>query len=101
MVVFTTGDGVAFAVRDPFPGTDLDAAAGLGVGVGVWFHSSGPSAIYHRLVQAGTPITQEPFTGPFGLQFSFRDPDGYTITLHGGINGDSPPNPARGQRGEQ
>jgi predicted enzyme related to lactoylglutathione lyase len=64
-VVFSAG-GTAFAVRDPFPGVDLDAGP-LGTGIGVWFHNQ---------------IVQEPFEGPFGLQFSVRDPDGYVVTVH-------------------
>ncbi len=31
----------------------------------------------------GVPIVQQPFDGPFGRTFSFVDPDGYTITVHG------------------
>jgi predicted enzyme related to lactoylglutathione lyase len=29
------------------------------------------------------PIVQPPQPGPFGRMFSFVDPDGYTITVHG------------------
>jgi len=32
--------------------------------------------------QSGTPITQPPSRGPFGLQFSCTDPDGYPMTIH-------------------
>jgi hypothetical protein len=31
---------------------------------------------------AGVPIVTEPFDGPFGRTFSFRDPDGYVLTAH-------------------
>ncbi|WP_313356077.1 VOC family protein [Microbacterium sp.] len=40
--------------------------------------------MYTRLIDAGVEIVQEPFEGPFGLQFSFRDPDGYVVTVHAG-----------------
>ncbi|MCV2394932.1 VOC family protein [Actinotalea sp. M2MS4P-6] len=80
-VVFAAGD-VAFAVRDPFPGVDLDAVGQLGAGVGVWFHNDDPAGLHSRLLELGAPIVQEPFEGPFGLQFAFRDPDGYVVTVH-------------------
>jgi len=79
--VFSAG-GVAFAVRDPFPGVDLDAIGALGAGIGVWFHNDDAAALHERLVQRGVPIVQDPFEGPFGLQFSLRDPDGYVVTIH-------------------
>ncbi|GAA0538950.1 hypothetical protein GCM10011581_06040 [Saccharopolyspora subtropica] len=79
--VFSAG-GTAFAVRDPFPGVDLDAIPQLGAGVGVWFHNEDAAGLHARLVEQGVPIVQEPFEGPFGLQFSFRDPDGYIVTIH-------------------
>jgi predicted enzyme related to lactoylglutathione lyase len=79
--VFSAGD-VAFAVRDPFPGVDLDATQQLGAGIGVWFHSEHADQLHERLVAQGVPIVQEPSDGPFGLQFAFRDPDGYVVTIH-------------------
>ncbi|WP_210405140.1 VOC family protein [Williamsia sp. 1138] len=80
-VVFSSG-GTAFAVREPFPGVDLDAIGQLGAGIGVWFGSEDPAGLHARLVERGVPIVQEPFDGPFGLQFSLRDPDGYVVTIH-------------------
>lgn len=81
--VFSAGD-VAFAVRDPFPGVELDAIPQLGAGIGVWFHSADAAGVHARLVDAGVEVVQEPIEGPFGLQFSFRDPDGYVVTVHAG-----------------
>lgn len=80
--VFSAGNGLSFAVRDPFPGVDLDAVGELGAGIGVWFHNEDVAGLRHRLVEAGAPIVQEPFEGPFGLQLAFRDPDGYVVTIH-------------------
>jgi predicted enzyme related to lactoylglutathione lyase len=80
--VFQAGEGVAFAVREPFPGVDLDAVAPLGAGVGVWFHTEDVGGLHARLVDHGASVVQEPVEGPFGLQLSFRDPDGYVITAH-------------------
>ena len=79
--VFTSGE-VAFAVRTPFPGVDLDAIAPLGAGIGVWFHNADASGLHDRLTQAGVTIVQAPFESPFGTTFSFRDLDGYTVTIH-------------------
>ncbi|MEU7145913.1 VOC family protein [Nocardia sp. NPDC046473] len=81
-VVFSAGIGVAFAVRDPFPGVDLDAIGQLGAGIGVWFHNEDTAGLHACLAEAGVPIVQEPFEGAFGLQFAFRDPDGYVVTIH-------------------
>lgn len=80
-VVFSAG-GVAFAVRDPLPGVDLEAVGQLGAGVGVWFHNDDATGRHARLVERGVPIVQEPSEGPFGFPFAFRDPDGYVVTIH-------------------
>lgn len=79
--VFSAG-GVAFAVRDPLPGVELDAIGQLGGGVGVWFRSEDAAGLHARLVRQGVQIVDELAEGPFGLQFSFRDPDGYLVTIH-------------------
>lgn len=79
-VVFAAGE-VAFAVRDPFPGVDLDDGP-LGRGIGVWFHNEDAAGLHDRLAAAGVQITQEPFDGPFGTQSTFADPDGYLVTIH-------------------
>jgi predicted enzyme related to lactoylglutathione lyase len=83
--VFSAGpDSTAFAVRRPFPGVDLDAAApSPGYGIGVWFHNADPAAVHERALAAGATVVQEPFDGPFGTQFAVLDPDGYTVTVHG------------------
>jgi predicted enzyme related to lactoylglutathione lyase len=80
-VVFADGP-VAFAVRNPFPGVDLDALGRLGAGIGVWFHCQDAHALHRKLEEAGVTIVQEPFDGPFGVTFSLLDPDGYTVTMH-------------------
>ncbi len=82
-VVFGSPDGaVAFAVRDPFPGVDLDAIGQLGAGVAVWFRTEDARALHATLTEQGVEIVQEPVEGPFGTQFAVRDPDGYVVTLH-------------------
>lgn len=80
-VVFETTP-IAFALRDPLPGTDLDAVAQPGIGVALWFHATDVQAIHDALVADGKPIVSAPIDGPFGRTFTFTDPDGYQITLH-------------------
>jgi predicted enzyme related to lactoylglutathione lyase len=80
--VFSTGPGSSFAVRTPLPGVDLEAGTPLGYGVGVWFHQEDALAVHARLLAGGGEVVEGPLEGPFGTQFSFRDPDGYLVTLH-------------------
>lgn len=79
--VFSAG-GASFAVRTPLPGVDLDAIGQVSGGIGVWFHNPDAAGLHERLAAQGVPIVQEPFAGPFGTQFAFRDPDGYVVTIH-------------------
>ncbi|RKR75955.1 VOC family protein [Frondihabitans australicus] len=73
---------VTFAVRVPMPGFDLDAVGTPGAGIAVWFKSQDPAAVHEKLVSAGATIAEPPFEGPFGTTFSFRDLDGYLVTIH-------------------
>jgi predicted enzyme related to lactoylglutathione lyase len=78
-VVFDTRP-IPFAVREPL--VDLSASPRLGWGVSLWLAADDAQGLHDRLVTAGVPIIQPPSRGPFGLQFSFSDPDGYTVTIH-------------------
>ena len=81
-VVFATSP-IAFAVREPLPGVDLDAIAPRpGAGVALWLASDDAPGLHDRLVAADVAIVVAPTPGPFGLMFSFSDPDGYVITIH-------------------
>lgn len=82
-VVFATSP-VAFAVRTPSPGTDLDSGP-AGLGVALWMASTDTSGVHDRLTAAGVEIVAPPFRGPFGLTFVFRDPDGYAVTIHDAV----------------
>jgi predicted enzyme related to lactoylglutathione lyase len=82
-VVFETHP-VAFAVRDPLPGTSLDAIGQPGEGVAVWLRATDAQELHDALVASGTTITSAPIDGPFGRTFTFADPDGYRITIHDG-----------------
>lgn len=80
-VVFATSP-IAFAVREPAPGVDLDAIDQPGIGVAVWLHAPDAQATHDALVADGRSIVAAPIDGPFGRTFTFADPDGYRITIH-------------------
>ena len=79
-VVFAT-EPIALAVREPLPGTDLDRGQ-PGLGVALWLRAQDAQSVYDQLAAADVPIVTEPFDSPFGRTFSFRDPDGYVLTIH-------------------
>ena len=79
-VVFDTTP--TFALRDPLPGVDLASVDQPGLGVVVWLHDPEAVALHASMAAAGATIVQEPFEGPFGQTFTFRDPQGYAITVH-------------------
>nr|WP_296770936.1 VOC family protein [Rhodococcus sp. (in: high G+C Gram-positive bacteria)] len=79
-VVFDTSP-IAIAVRARLPETDL-AGGRPGLGVAVWLACDDAEALHDRLESAGVEILTPPFDGPFGRTFSFRDPEGYAVTLH-------------------
>lgn len=78
-VVFETKP-IPFAVREPL--VDLDATDKLGWGVALWMHVDDADALYAKLRAEDVTILGEPVDGPFGRTFTFRDPDGYGITVH-------------------
>ena len=81
-VVFATSP-IAFAVRSPLPGVDLDAATPRpGVGVALWLAADDAQGLHDELAVAGVPITSALVDGPFGRTFTFTDPDGYAVTVH-------------------
>lgn len=81
-VVFATTP-IPFAVREPLPGVDLDAASPHpGVGVALWLRAEDAQAVHDSLAAHDVPIPVAPFDGPFGRTFTFTDPDGYAITVH-------------------
>jgi predicted enzyme related to lactoylglutathione lyase len=81
-VVFATTP-CAFAVREPLPGVDLDAARpGPGAGVALWLRADDAQALHDDLAASGVAIPVPPFDGPFGRTFTFTDPDGYAVTIH-------------------
>ena len=79
-VVFQTSP-VPFAVREPAPGTDLSAGP-PGLGVALWLACDHAQELHDQLSADAVPIVTEPFDGPFGRTFAFRDPAGYVVTVH-------------------
>jgi predicted enzyme related to lactoylglutathione lyase len=82
VVAFQTAP-IPFAIREPLPGTDLDAGP-AGLGVSLSLHADDAQAVHDQLKAHGIPILTDPFDTPFGRTFVFRDPDGYAIAIHGG-----------------
>lgn len=78
-VVFDTTP-IAFAVRD-LVGADLEPAT-AGQGVALWFHDPDGKALHAALIAEGVTIVGDPVEGPFGFTFTFRDLDGYAVTVH-------------------
>ena len=79
--VFAT-EPIAFAVRKPL--VDLSLTAYLGHGVALWFKTEDAPALLEHLQTQGVEIVQPLGDSPFGKTFTFRDPDGYLLTVHDG-----------------
>lgn len=73
---------IAFAIRKSQ--VDLDAVSQLGHGVILWFKADDSVALHRQLKERGVTIVHGIADGPFGKTFTFRDPDGYLITVHDG-----------------
>ena len=69
-------------MREPLPGIDLDAVPQPGLGVALWMRCDAVAELHESLRAAGVPVLRAPEPGPFGLTFTFADPDGYAITVH-------------------
>jgi len=55
-----------------------------GQGIIVWLRASDATALHNDLKKAGVLIVEDLRTSPFGMTFSFKDPDGYVLTVHDG-----------------
>ncbi len=80
-VVFQT-QPIPFAIRTP--AVNLDESPRLGWGVALWLKCEDADTLCASLQAQGIQISQPPFDGPFGRTFSFRDINGYNITVHEG-----------------
>lgn len=79
-VVFQTSP-IPFAIRTP--SVDLSQSTRLGWGVALWLGCEQADSLHDRLRDYRVDIIETPFDGPFGRTFSFMDPFGYRLTLHG------------------
>jgi len=79
-VVFQT-QPIPFAIRTP--SVDLSGSTRLGWGVALWLGCEQADTLHTRLRDYGVEIVEPPYDGPFGRTFSFVDPFGYRLTLHG------------------
>ena len=70
-----------FAIRLSPAGS---AVSNPGAGIIIWWRSSDATALHEALQKRGVPIVGGLKQGPFGKTFSFRDPDGYVMTVHDG-----------------
>ncbi|SMX81063.1 VOC family protein [Brevibacterium antiquum] len=80
-VLFDTSP-IPFAVREPLPDVDLDGVGRPGTGVALWFKCDDSQALHDSLAASGVEIARAPAPSPFGLTFTFVDPDGYAVTVH-------------------
>ncbi len=71
----------AFAIRQSADGRKMENP---GQGIIVWLRTSDATALHDDLKQTGVPIVEGLRMSPFGMTFSFRDPDGYVLTVHDG-----------------
>jgi predicted enzyme related to lactoylglutathione lyase len=55
-----------------------------GQGIILWLRASDSTALHEELKRRGVPIVEDLRTSPFGMRFSFKDPDGYVMTVHDG-----------------
>jgi predicted enzyme related to lactoylglutathione lyase len=80
-VAFST-QPTGFAIRKSQ--VSLDVVSQLGHGIIIWFRTDDATALHKHLKERGVPIVQDLADSPFGKTFTFRDPDGYLITVHDG-----------------
>jgi len=70
-----------FAIRQS---SDRQKTDNPGQGIIIWLHTSDATTLHDELKKRGVPIVEDLRQGPFGMTFSFRDPDGYIMTIHDG-----------------
>lgn len=70
-----------FAIRQSSDRRKMDNP---GQGIIVWLCTSDATALHNDLKTRGVPIVEDLRKSPFGMTFSFKDPDGYIMTVHDG-----------------
>lgn len=71
---------VSFAVREPI--VDLGLTELRGHGVVLWLLVDNTEELLEHLEANQVEITKGLSDSPFGKTFTFRDPEGYLITIH-------------------
>ena len=71
-----------FAIRQS-PGTQKKVE-NPDQGTIIWWHTSDASVLCTDLKKRSVPIVEELKKTPFGMTFSFKDPDGYVFAVHDG-----------------
>lgn len=78
-VVFKTAP-IPFAVRKPL--VDLVATPYRGHGIALWLKADDSQSVLEHLKAKGVEIVKGLSDSPFGKTFTFKDPEGYLITIH-------------------
>ncbi len=55
-----------------------------GRGIIVWMRTTDAVALHAEFIKQGVEIAEELRRSPFGMTFSFKDPDGYVLAVHDG-----------------
>ena len=55
-----------------------------GQGIVIFLRTSDATAVHAGLKERAVPIVEALRKSPFGMTFSFRDPDGYVMVVHDG-----------------
>ena len=55
-----------------------------GQGIIIWLKTTDAVALHADFLKRGVPIVEKLRQGPFGMTFSFQDPDGYVLAVHDG-----------------
>ena len=71
---------IAFAVRVPL--VDLDLTEYRGHGVVLWLLADDTEALLKQLEANNVEIVKGLGDSPFGKTFTFKDPEGYLVTVH-------------------
>ena len=75
---------IAFAIREPL--VDLDVTEYRGHGVVLWLLTDDTEALLEHFKANSkannVEIVKELGNSPFGKTFTFRDPEGYLVTIH-------------------
>jgi catechol 2,3-dioxygenase-like lactoylglutathione lyase family enzyme len=70
-----------FAIRLSAKARRIDAAT---QGIILWLRTTDATALHAELIGRGISIVDDLRESPFGRTFSFKDPDGYVLTVHDG-----------------